>query len=199
MTTLKRLWPGDPATLLVVAAIPHNHGSVIRSPLEGVVVDRVVWHLDRHALDRRDERRTLGDGPRAHHAFDLQAQVEVTSGGGMLLHDKHTCADAADRELLVTLNLDLLHIHGSHAHTRRAIAQECRECVNRGCLALRVDDHRAVVFVAHPAHHTELAGSISDGYTKADALDHSGDHYANRTVGRRIGHVGKVSILRRLG
>ena len=67
----------------------------------------------------------LGTRPRAHHALDLEAQVEVMRRGGVLLHDKHACADATDRELLVALDLDFLHIHGLHASTRRTVAQEC--------------------------------------------------------------------------
>src|ERR1700722_3863903 len=113
--------------------------------------------------------------------------------GGVLLDDEHACAYAADRKLLVALDLDILHADGLHTRTRRTIAQECRECVNRGWLTLRMDDHRAVVRVAHPTHHAELACSASDGRTKADALDRSSSHYANRTVGRRIGHVGRLA------
>jgi hypothetical protein len=68
--------------------------------------------------------------------------------------------------------------------------QERRECLNRGRRALRMDDHSAVVFVAHPAHHTKLAASISHGGPETNTLDSPGHRRTDRTRSRRgTGHV----------
>ena len=77
MPALERLRPRHPPALLVAPAVPNDHATLADPALEVVVAHRVVFHLDREALDRRVERRPLRHGPRAHHPADLEAQVEV--------------------------------------------------------------------------------------------------------------------------
>src|SRR5208282_3327980 len=95
--------------LLVEAAIPDHDATVVGWSLEGVAIDVVVSDLDRQALDRGVERRPLRHGPGTHDAGELEAQVEVARGGGMLLDDERAGADAADRELLVALDWRVLY------------------------------------------------------------------------------------------
>jgi hypothetical protein len=64
----------------------------------------VILDLHREPLGRRVERRSLRHRPREHHAAQLKAQVEVAAARGVLLHDEHARADAANRELLVALD-----------------------------------------------------------------------------------------------
>ena len=78
-----------------------------RLPLELVVGDA------RGPRPATASRLTAGsiDGPfrhrpGAHHPVDLEAQVEVVGGRRVLLDDEDAGADAADRELLVALDLD---------------------------------------------------------------------------------------------
>ena len=73
------------------------------------MLDRVIGDLDGQALDGRVERWALGHRPGAHRPVDLEAQVEVMRRGGVLLHDEDAGADAADRELLVALDSDVVH------------------------------------------------------------------------------------------
>src|SRR6202035_6076790 len=97
----ERLRPGDAPALLVGAAIPDDHSVRPTPALEGVVRRAVVGDLDGEALDGRVQRGPFGDRPRAHDPVELQAQVEMMRGRGVLLDDEHPGADAADRELLV--------------------------------------------------------------------------------------------------
>ena len=134
----KTAWPrssasgqGDPAALLVVAAVPDDHAALVGRALEAVVGDRVVLDLDREALDRWVHRGALGDRPGAHRSVDLEAQVEVVGGGGVLLDDEGAGADAADRELLVALDLDALDLDLGDPRGRRAVARGRRPAPRR--------------------------------------------------------------------
>ena len=71
----------------------------------------MVVDLYGEPLDGGIQRRALWDRPRAHHPADLQAQVEVMGGRGVLLDNENTGADAADRELLVPLDFHGLDRH----------------------------------------------------------------------------------------
>src|SRR3954468_23318168 len=50
---LRRLGPGDPAALLVAAAVPDLHPAAVELALEVVVGERAVSDLDRQPLHRR--------------------------------------------------------------------------------------------------------------------------------------------------
>ena len=78
---------GDPAP-----AVPQEHraASVLalgNRALETAVLERMVLDLDRQALFRRVEARTLGHGPAPQNAFHLEAEVVVQPGGRVLLDE----------------------------------------------------------------------------------------------------------------
>ena len=181
VAALERLRPGDPAALLVAAAVPDDHAAVSDRALEVVVGDRVVLDLDGEALDGRVHRRALRDRPGAHHPVDLEAQVEVVGGRGVLLDDEDAGADAADRELLVALDLDALDLDLGDPCGRRALAQERDQLLDRRLGSLGVDEHAAVLAVAHPAHHARArAPAATRRVAEADALHLAAHDRAHR-------------------
>src|SRR4051794_37789142 len=117
VAAFERLGPGDAAALLISAAVPHDHPALPVRALEIVVAQAVVLDLDGQALGGGVERRPLGDCPGPHHPVDLETQIEMVGGRLVLLDDEDTCADATDRELLVTLD--------AHALARNGITDEC--------------------------------------------------------------------------
>ena len=81
-------------------AVPHDDlaGTVVAfgdDAFEIAVLDRMV--LDHHGepLVGGIKRRSLGYRPRAQHAFHLEAEIVMESGGGVLLHDEHPAAPAS--------------------------------------------------------------------------------------------------------
>src|SRR5215212_1133217 len=88
VTTLQRLRPGHPSSLLVGAAIPGLHPAAVELALEVVVGERVVTDLDRQPLHRRVHRGLLRHRPRAHHPADLEPQVVVVGRRLVLLDDE---------------------------------------------------------------------------------------------------------------
>src|SRR5690349_17075634 len=81
---------------LVLAAVgvgppvPHHHGaaavlSLRNGALEGVVFDRMVFHLHRQPLHRRVETGSLGDGPALHDAIEFEPEVEMEMARRVLL------------------------------------------------------------------------------------------------------------------
>jgi hypothetical protein len=155
VAALQRLGPGDPPSLLIAAAIPDNHGTAVELALEVVVGNRVILDLDGEPFDRRIQRGALRHSPRAHLPFDLQAQVEVVGGRLVLLDDEGAGADAADRELLMALDLDVLDRDPVHPRRGRSLVEELDQPPNRLLPTLGVDAHSPVLFIAHPAHHLE--------------------------------------------
>ncbi len=188
----KTAWPRTSASgqanapaLLVGPPVPDDHAARVERPLEAVVCLVVVLDLDREALDGRIERRALGHRPGAHDSADLQPQVEVVRGRRVLLHDEDPGADAADRELLMALDRDRLDLDRGDARERRALLQEGHELLERRPAALGVHLHAAVVGVAHPAHHLELARATDGRLAEADTLHLAAHDGAHRLVGHR--------------
>src|SRR5215467_11497256 len=75
------------------AAVPNQHGSAAilalrDGPFERVVLDRMIFHLNRQALLARNEARTAGHRPALHHAVELEPHVVMQPAGGMLLDDE---------------------------------------------------------------------------------------------------------------
>ena len=97
-------------------------------------------------------------------------------GRGVLLHDEDAGADAADRELLVALGLDVL------AGDRAAPLQKRRQRVDRGLGPLGVQLEGAVLAVAHPAEHAELARPVHDRLARVRAV--GAQDGADRRAGR---------------
>ena len=84
----------------VEAAVPNDYlaGTVValgNDALEIAVLDRMVFDHHGKPLVGRIERRPLGYGPRAQHAFHLEAEVVMQPGGRVLLHDEHTTGSTA--------------------------------------------------------------------------------------------------------
>ena len=75
----------------------------------------------------------------------------MVSRGGVLLDDEDAGADAADRELLVAFDLGRLDLDAGHLGAGGALAQERDQPCDRRLGALGVDEHLAVLAVAHPA------------------------------------------------
>ena len=128
---VERLGPRDAPALLVAALVPDDRAAgSARVPSKGS--RSTSWSATSIAI-----RLTAGsiDGPfgtaqRAHHAVDLEPQVEVPRRGGVLLDDEPPGADAADRELLVTFDLQLLDVDRFHVSQARPAAQELHELVD---------------------------------------------------------------------
>src|SRR5262249_57666756 len=62
------------------AAIPNHDGAAAILPLrdgslEGVVFDRMIFHMDSKALLVRNEARAAGDRPALHHPVELEPQI----------------------------------------------------------------------------------------------------------------------------
>ena len=81
------------------ALVPEDDraGSVValrNHALELRIVQRMVLHVDGHALVLRVGRWSPGNGPREQHAVKLQPEIPVESGGIVLLHDE----EAAPRQ-----------------------------------------------------------------------------------------------------
>jgi len=82
---------------LPLAAVPYDHlaGAVLprrNRALEAGVVQRVVFHMHRHALVGGVEARPLGHGPALQRAVELEAEVVVQAARMVLLHDEVQCA-----------------------------------------------------------------------------------------------------------
>ena len=82
---------------LPLAAVPYDHlaGAVLPRrdrALEAGVVQRVVFHMHRHALVGGVEARPLGHGPALQRAVELEAEVVVQAARMVLLHDEVQCA-----------------------------------------------------------------------------------------------------------
>jgi hypothetical protein len=86
----------------------------------------------------------------------------MMGGRGVLLDHEDAGADAADGELLVTLDARRLAGDGRSAGRARAAADEVQKLLDASTVAFGVDEQAAVVAGAHPSGHRELA-SASDG------------------------------------
>ncbi len=113
----------------------------------------------------------------------------MARGGGVLLNDEDAGADAADRELLVALDLDALARHLGDPGARRPLAKEVQQRLDRGLRALGVDEHLALLPVADPAQHAQLVRPAQCRFAEADAL-HRAAH------GRPHGDGAVVFLLR---
>ena len=81
-----------------LAAVPHDHAAraVVAlgdDPLEVAVLERVILDLHGEALVVHVVRRALGHRPRPEDAVHLQAQVEMQTAGGVLVHDEQPAGD----------------------------------------------------------------------------------------------------------
>src|SRR4029077_8018108 len=103
---------------------------------------------------RRVHRRPLRDRPRAHDAVDLEPQVPVVRSRDVLLDDEHSRRHAADRELLVALDVDLLDVDSVDPRAARTLVEERDEVVDGFGRPFGVDVDGAVVLVADPAQDT---------------------------------------------
>jgi len=75
------------------AAIPNHDGAAAIFPLrdgslEGVVFDRMIFHVDCEALLVRNETRAASHGPTLHHPAKLEPQVIMQTPRGVLLDDE---------------------------------------------------------------------------------------------------------------
>src|SRR5262249_22526498 len=75
------------------AAVPnHDSAAAILSPRDGplecVVFDRMIFHVDRNALLVRNEAGAAGDRPALHHAIELEPQIIVQAPSGVFLDDE---------------------------------------------------------------------------------------------------------------
>ena len=85
-----------------VAAVPQLHRAAAilafgNGALEVAVVERMVLDLDRQALDRRIERRPLGDRPRLEGAVELETEIVVQPRGVVALHHEAQRLAGRDR------------------------------------------------------------------------------------------------------
>jgi hypothetical protein len=108
----------------------------------------------------------------------------MTGAGGVLLNDEGTGADAADRELLMALDLDALDGHLGRPCGRRPLPQERDQLLDRRPGPLGMDEHGAVLRVPHPTHHPEPMRPPQHGVAVPDAV-HLPAH--DPTHGRRTG------------
>lgn len=197
MASFERLRPRHPAALLVAATIPNDHTSAIGPALEGIVIQTMIVHLNSQTLHRRVKRRTLGNRPRAHHPVNLQTQIEMACSGHVLLNDKSTGTHAANRELLVALDLDVLHRDMHDRGTQGAFAQEGDQRIDRCGPTLCVHDDSAVIRVAYPAHRAKLERPVSSCLSKADALDATGYNRTDRAgIELVVGHKDSIQTTR---
>ena len=74
---VERLRPRDPAALLVVATVPHDHAAVPGAPSKSLWATSWSATSHREALDGGIERGAFRHRPRPHHAAHLQAQIEM--------------------------------------------------------------------------------------------------------------------------
>src|SRR6516225_7488149 len=75
------------------AAIPNHDGAAAILPLrdgslEGVVFDRMIFHMDGKALLVRNEARAAGDRPALHHPVELEPQIIMQTPRGVFLDDE---------------------------------------------------------------------------------------------------------------
>src|SRR6201999_1269139 len=131
VAALERLRPGDPATLLVGAAVPDDHAALPRLAFEIVVGLLVVLDLHREPFLRRVHRGAFRHRPGAHHAVDLEPQVPVVGGRFVLLDDEDPGADPADRELLVAFDLALGDLDLLDPRPGRSLAEPPDQRVDR--------------------------------------------------------------------
>ena len=81
------------AVRLPTAAIPDHDGAAAvlplrNGPFECVVLDRMIFHVDREALLARNKTRTAGDRPALHHAVELEPQVVMQATRRVFLDDE---------------------------------------------------------------------------------------------------------------
>ena len=88
----------------------------------------------------------------------------------VLLDDERAGAHAANRELLVALDRDILDRHAVDLRSPRPRAQECDQLLDARRETLGVHRHAAVVGVAHPAAHAQASRPPSRRFAKADPL-----------------------------
>ena len=88
---------------------------------------------------------------------------------------KDAGADAADRELLVALDLQPLALHLGDPRGGRSLAKEGDQLLDRLLGALGVDPHRAVLVVSNPAHDPEPARLRARRFAEADPLHIAAD------------------------
>src|ERR1700679_3958023 len=94
---------------------------------------------------------------------------------GVCLDYEDSGADAADRELLVTLRRDPLDRDLGDSRGRRPFMQEGPQTLERALGSLGVHAHAAVLTVAHPAQHPELVCPSDRRISKTDALHLTAD------------------------
>src|SRR5262249_55808386 len=85
---------------LVGPTIPEHHRSTavltLRDrPLEGVVLDGMIFDLHREPFDARVVARTLGDRPALHDAVELEAKIEMEATRRVFLNDEPQSASRA--------------------------------------------------------------------------------------------------------
>src|SRR5215203_1125539 len=98
----------------------------------------------------------------------------------VLLDDEGAGADAADGELLMSLDLGGLNLDLLHFTPRRSLPEELEQLVD-GCLRpLGVDRDAAVLGVADPAEGAALAGAPDRRFAEADALNSAAQDRPNR-------------------
>ena len=73
-----------------IAAVPELHGAAAilalrNGAFEIAVIERMILHFDRQPLVMRIERGTLGDCPGFEDAVELEPQIVMQAGRGMLL------------------------------------------------------------------------------------------------------------------
>ena len=77
----------------------------------------------------------------------------MVRGRRVLLDDEGARADAADRELLVALDLPLRDVDPLHLRPARPLAEPLNQRVDRLIRPLGMDEHGPVLLVPHPAEH----------------------------------------------
>src|SRR5262249_31406646 len=100
-----------------VAAVPDQHRAAAvfalgNGPLERVVLDRMILHLDREPLLAGNEARPASDRPALHDAVELEPQIVVQAARGMLLDDELVafCPTRAATRLWRDLELALFSV-----------------------------------------------------------------------------------------
>jgi hypothetical protein len=113
----------------------------------------------------------------------------VTGGGSVLLDDEGAGADPADRELLMALDPNVLDRHLAGTGAPRPFAEEGHQPLNRPRGPLGMDEHAAVLRVAHPPHHAEPVGPPQRRVAISDAL-HGAAHDRPHRLRIRVPSLG---------
>ena len=95
----------------------------------------------------------------------------MVGSGGVLLDDEGAGADPANRKLLVALDLGGLDLDRGDPRPARPLAQERLQLRDRLLGALGVDEHTAVIGIAHPAQHAEPVRPPPRSHPESHALD----------------------------